>query len=101
MGYCNTVIITEGNIILFCFRDRDGLQKEYTPIAVIYHRVTLLSGPSENKKVPIVGETRGHYMVDVKTVEGKWVHTDDGKIPKEINRVNVSKQGTLILYKQV
>ncbi len=46
-----------------------GLQKEYTPITVIHHRIKVLDGCSENKKVPIDGETRGHYMADIKTVE--------------------------------
>ena len=78
-----------------------GLQKEYTPITVIHHRITVLDGCSENKKVPIDGETRGHYMADIKTVEGKLVHTDDGKKPREINSANVSTQGTVIMYKQV
>ena len=44
------------------------------------------------------GQTRGHYLCDVKTKEGTWFRTSDDKKPSRISTREVTKKATVILY---
>ena len=68
--------------------DNVGSVSYFDPIAVIDHIGSVSSS----------GDSRGHYLCDVRTKNGVWMHTDDNKEPIQIRRQNVSKQGAVILY---
>ena len=46
------------------------------------------------------GESRGHYICDVKH-GGKWFRTNDDCLPVEINVVDVTKNGYAFLFQRV
>ena len=68
--------------------DNSGNIGYFDPIAVIDHIGS----------VSPTGDSDGHYLCDIKTKEGKWMHTDDNRIPIEIRSRKVTKQGTVVLY---
>ena len=69
-------------------QSKNGIVAKFSPIAIIEH-----SGIMDNQ-----GETRGHYVCDVKTKNKIWFHTDDNNTPKKIDRKKVTKTAAVILY---
>ena len=67
---------------------KNGIYGTFSPIAVIEH-----SG-----EVILSGDTRGHYMCDLKTKDGQWYHTNDDCLPKKIDRLKVSRKAAVVLY---
>lgn len=68
--------------------DKSGVPGRFQPIAVIEHSGFMRAD----------GQTRGHYLCDVKTKEGTWFRTSDDKKPSRISTREVTKKATVILY---
>lgn len=68
--------------------DNNGTVSYFDPIAVIDHIGSVSAS----------GDSRGHYLCDVRTRTGIWMHTDDNKKPVQIKKKRVSKQGAVVLY---
>lgn len=67
---------------------KNGIYATYSPIAIIEHSGQVISN----------GDTRGHYMCDVKRRDGQWYHTNDECLPKKIDRLKVSRKAAVVLY---
>ena len=74
------------------FRDDEGSENFYQAISVIEFKGIITSR----------GESQGHYICDVKDVStNMWYRTDDNVDPIQLQEINVSKQGYVILYKRM
>ena len=74
------------------FRDSLGGTHSFTPIACIEFQGTLSWS----------GDSRGHYICDVKTHQNKqWLRTNDNDEPKKIDEEQVSNLPYVVLYKKV
>ena len=78
---------------LVLFRDSTGQESRYEAVAVLEYKGTMESS----------GESRGHYICDVKHKDGKqmWFRTNDNSDPIPIREEEVSKYGFVILFKRV
>ena len=75
------------------FRDSTGQEAIYEAVAVLEYKGTMDSS----------GESRGHYICDVKHKDGKqiWFRTNDSSNPILIKEKEVSKYGFVILFKRL
>ena len=65
---------------------------EFEAISLIEHQGSMLAG----------GETRGHYICDLKDDKSKlWFRTNDNLNPSEINLCDVTTKPVVVLYKKV
>ena len=81
--------VTIKDILTSIFRDKNGQQSFYEPIAVIEYMGNLTKH----------GQSKGHYICDIKHFSTKeWYRTNDGTNPTELGSASVSKQGYVILY---
>ena len=75
------------------FRDSAGQEAKYESIAVLEYK----------GRVDLSGESRGHYICDVRHNENKqlWFRTNDSCDPIQIEEKDVSKYGYAILFKRL
>ena len=72
-----------------CYRDSEGNQQFYEPIALIEY-----TGNMEN-----FGEFRGHYKCYIRHFSSKdWYLTNDSDDPVMINTTDVSRYGYVVLF---
>ena len=73
----------------FIFRDKNGNQSVFQPIAVIEHL----------GKISKSGSSYGHYICDVKQhLTNQWYRTNDSTDPVQLGSADVSNCGYIILY---
>ena len=85
--YSNNVKATEDVNLL----DSSGVQRTYTPIAIIHHRGGLGLSVRSSR----------HYMCDVRSQEDmKWYHTSDAATPIPLSVEKVSTKAFIVLYKR-
>ena len=75
------------------FRDSAGQEAKYESIAVLEYK----------GRVDLSGESRGHYICDVRHVENKqiWFRTNDSCDPIPIKEKDVLKMDMLFSLKKV
>ena len=72
---------------------RDSLNKSYS-----YEAISCIEFQGKMKNM---GESRGHYICDVKSQpHGIWFRTNDNQEPEEIDKSVVSKSPYVILFKR-
>ena len=80
------------NSLTIDFRDSFKQMHVFSPIACIEFQ----------GEVSSTGESRGHYICDVKSsTGGKWIRTNDNYRPKVINESQVSNLPYVVLYRKV
>ena len=73
-------------------RDAGGFQSIYEAVSIIEYKGILSS----------TGESRGHYICDVKDFNSKlWFRTDDECDPIQVHISAVSKLGYVVLFKRI
>ena len=75
------------------FRDSTGQEGKYEAVAVLEYKGSM----------DYTGESRGHYVCDVRHKENKdiWFRTNDNSDPILIREEEVSKYGYSILFKRL